>query len=636
VIDRLKYFHSRIIDVKALTPQSLDEEMAAITAAVFPRFTIAFTLLISFAVISLTMLDWVHTKPIIGSLGVVSPALAILASLGFLSAIGVEFCNVVGSMPFLILGIGVDDMFIIVEAFRHTKPEDTVEKRMSETFAEAAVSITITSFTDFLGFAIGAITVFPSVYLFCLYTALAVIFDYILQITFFAACMAYDARREDANRHGLTLQVVLPKALSDDKGYAYRLLCSGGVKHEGKIVAKQEEHLASKIIHQYYGPLLVRKPVKMAVIVLFLAYLAVSLYGCTQVKEGLEFYKLARDDSDTHLFFRRDGEFFSEYGPRVMFMKTKTADYSDKAVQTELDNAILEATGSRYVGTAFSHKVTWWLHDYRSYLNRTRGSADVDDSTFMSVLRGEFLQAPRYRRYNLDVRFDQEGKTITASRFLVQTNNLTDANLQRDMMTRFRDIANDHGLAAYHPTFIIYDQYAAVLPNTLQNIGLALVAMLIVATVIIPHPVCAPLIILAIVSIDVGVVGLMQFWEVHLDSISMINLILCIGFSVDFCAHIVYAFIVSEFKTRDDRTVDALHQLGYPIIQGAISTILGTVPLAFSDTYIFRAFFKTLFLVISLGFLHGMVILPVFMSVIGPRGKDRRQQKLDIKVMDRR
>ena len=38
---------------------------------------------------------------------------------------------------------------------------------------------------------------------------------------------------------------------------------------------------------------------------------------------------------------------------------------------------------------------------------------------------------------------------------------------------------------------------------------------------------------------------------------------------------------------------------------------------------IFRTFFKTLFLVISLGFLHGMVVLPVVMSFIGPTEKAR-------------
>ena len=494
---------------------------------------------------------------------------------------------------------------------------------MSETFAEAAVSITITSITDFLSFAIGAITVFPAVQLFCLYTALAVIFDYILQITLFAACMAYDARREDTNRHGVTLRVVYPKVLSQDLSPAYRLFCSGGVKHLGKVVAKEEEHLAAKIIRQYYGPLLIKKPVKAVVIVLYIAYLAVSLYGCTQVKEGLESHKLARDDSDTHVYFRRDDEYFVEYGPQVMFMKTQKANYWEKSVQTELENAIREATSNRYVGTTSSKKVTWWLNDFRDYLNRTRGTADVDENTFMSVLRQEFLLTPQYRPYNLDVRFGQGGTTITASRFLVHTNNLTNSNLQSDMMTTFRDIAEKHSLVAYHPAFIFFDQFTAVLPNTLQNIGIALVAMLIVSIIIIPHPVYTPLIILAIMSIVVGVVGLMQFWGVHLDAISMINLILSIGFSVDFCAHVTYAFMASKSNTRDGRAVDALHQLGYPIVQGAISTILGTVPLAFSNTYIFRSFFKTLFLVISLGFTHGMVILPVFMSLVGRSAKEK-------------
>ena len=104
VIDQMEHFHSDVIDAKPLTSQSLDNEMSAITGSVIPLFTIAFTLLISFAVMSLNMLDWVRTKTLIGNLGVISPALAILASLGFLSAIGVQFCNVVGSMPFLIMG----------------------------------------------------------------------------------------------------------------------------------------------------------------------------------------------------------------------------------------------------------------------------------------------------------------------------------------------------------------------------------------------------------------------------------------------------------------------------------------------------------------------------------------------------
>ena len=515
-------------------------------------------------------------------------------------------------------------MFIIIEAYRHTKPEDTVETRMNHTFVEAAVSITITSITDFLGFAIGAITFFPSVQLFCIYTSVAVIFDYILQITLFAAFMAYDARREDANRHAVTMQVVLPKSESDTKSRTYRICCSGGVKKDGKIVAEQEEHLAVKVIGQFYGPFLVKKPVKVAIMVVFAIYIAVSVYGCTRVKEGLELKNLARDDSDTHIYFDRQNEFFVEYGLQVMFMKTEPVDYWDETVQSDIDSAITDLINTKYVGAASPRKVTWWLHDFLDFMKKTQGqrAASVDKNMAMNILH-IFLKHPFYKQYQLDIQFNNDETSIKATRFFIQTNNLTDANLERGMMTTFRDIAERHGLVAYHPAFIFYDQYTAVLPNTLQNIGIALITMLIVAILIIPHPLCAFIIVLAILSIDLGVIGIMQFWDVNLDSISMINIILCIGFSVDFCAHITYAFMVSKFNTRDERAVDALCQLGYPIMQGAVSTTLGVLPLAFSNTYIFRSFFKTLFLVISLGFLHGMVVLPVVMSLIGPTEKTK-------------
>ena len=64
--------------------------------------------------------------------------------------------------------------------------------------------------------------------------------------------------------------------------------------------------------------------------------------------------------------------------------------------------------------------------------------------------------------------------------------------------------------------------------------------------------------------------------------------------------------------------------LGAVSYQCTVSTILGVLPLAFVDTYIFRTFLKTmlrLFLVIRLRFLHGMVVLLVVMSFIGPTEK---------------
>lgn len=73
--------------------------------------------------------------------------------------------------------------------------------------------------------------------------------------------------------------------------------------------------------------------------------------------------------------------------------------------------------------------------------------------------------------------------------------------------------------------------------------------MFIVSLLFIPHPRCSLWVTFAIASVIVGVTGFMAFWNVNLDSISMVNLVTCIGFSFDFSAHISYAFF-SSYKVQ--------------------------------------------------------------------------------------
>ena len=111
-------------------------------------------------------------------------------------------------------GIGVDDMFVMLAAWRQTDFRLPVEERMGKAFSEAALSITITSLTDALSIGIGTITKFRSVRIFCTYTVIAVLFDYIYQITFFASCMVLTGRREASNRHSATCMKAVPKSLA--------------------------------------------------------------------------------------------------------------------------------------------------------------------------------------------------------------------------------------------------------------------------------------------------------------------------------------------------------------------------------------------------------------------------------------
>lgn len=63
--------------------------------------------------------------------------------------------------------------------------------------------------------------------------------------------------------------------------------------------------------------------------------------------------------------------------------------------------------------------------------------------------------------------------------------------------------------------------------------------MMLVTFIFIPNILCSFWVALSIVSIEAGVVGYMALWGVNLDSISMINLIMCIG-KLIFLAQIGY------------------------------------------------------------------------------------------------
>lgn len=58
-----------------------------------------------------------------------------------------------------------------------------------------------------------------------------------------------------------------------------------------------------------------------------------------------------------------------------------------------------------------------------------------------------------------------------------------------------------------------------------------------------------------------------------------------------------------------------------PILQSALSTAIGVSLLSFVHSYIVRTFVNTVFFVVGLGILHGLIFLPVLLDTIVPQSE---------------
>ena len=175
------------IDIVYMGSKTVEEELERNTRIVFRYIIFSVLLVTIFAVGTTISTDWVTAKPLLAAAGALSVLLAIITTFGLMTLFDIRFIGINMAMICLLFGIGLDDAFVFIAAWRHTKRTDPMDVRLAQTYAEAGVAITITSITNFLCFIIGVVTPLNSVRIFNLYTGFGVLMDYFYQITFFGA-----------------------------------------------------------------------------------------------------------------------------------------------------------------------------------------------------------------------------------------------------------------------------------------------------------------------------------------------------------------------------------------------------------------------------------------------------------------
>ena len=151
------------------------------------------------------------------------------------------------------------------------------------------------------------------------------------------------------------------------------------------------------------------------------------------------------------------------------------------------------------------------------------------------------------------------------------------------------------------------------------NVIQAIIAVGIVVFFTVASPMTTLLITLNVAFCIVEILGFMYALGIVIDTVSVINIVLAVGLSVDYSAHVGHCFMVKGGTDKNKRVTEALADIGAAVLNGALSTFLAVFVLLFSSSYVFSILSKQFALTVGLGLLHGLVALPVMLVVMGPK-----------------
>jgi len=569
----------------------------------------------------------------------VTVLLSTAAGFGISSLIGLFFGPVHSLLPFILLGIGVDDAFVIVNAFnrerkgtkRSSESNTALATRTARSLARAGASITVTSATDLVAFAISSSSALPALASFCGFASICIAFLWFFAATFFSGCMVLDERRQRDNRRECLCCLTRKKEIDDEKDVF-------------------EEDFLSRYFRNYHAPAILSKTGKLLVLTIFAALFGYGVYG--SINLPVEDTERAFIPADSYLqdWIQSSDEYFPDGGIELYFVFENGTDIYNAREEIASFGWRLKGLSNAPPYIAEPTLEGNVMAGYWNYLQKQNEDWPINENEFFSAM-GAFLWTTKAgEAYRTDVKFEDTddasnrlNSTIEAIRIKSEYIRLTklngneiidDADRQIQAMDTTRELVeswnrDDLKISPYSEKFLSIEGFKVIRKELFLNVGLSIAAVAIIVFATIGSVVAALLITVSVAFCLVEILGFMYLLGIAIDSVSVINIVLAVGLSVDYSAHIGHCFMTKGGDNKDKRATEALADIGAAVLNGATSTFLAVSVLLFSSSYVFSTLSKQFALTVGLGILHGLVLLPVLLSLLGPKPFDSAEKEND-------
>ncbi|CAE7539426.1 Ptchd3 [Symbiodinium sp. CCMP2592] len=587
-----------LLKFSGLFQRSLGDEFGNAIRGDISKLTASYGVIIVYCAIMIGKCDAIHSGMFLSFVAVLIVGLTIGSTLGLMGYFGVPNGNLNNNLYFLLLGLGVDDAFVLSSEFQRHAREDkskSIPERIAATARTGGISVLITSATDALAFLVGATTVLPALGWFCTYAGVSIVLCYTFQLTVFLPCLALNARRVESNRIDCCCCCsVAERSIEDPQGCCLGC-CLPKAAFKGGQLSRGLKAFMTRVT----------TPVGQVVtFVLFAALTGMGIWGSTMIYKDFKLEWFIPDSSYVNEFFNINSEFFATGTPITVNMRDNLATFDAQGNLREMHNYL---TTTNLVNQDVA--VDSWYEEFMEWAvdptqaatasavftpSRTDPDAKFQDSSAFYTALYTWYRGTTGSRYrgsmiwassacNLDAGSEvvPNGCVISdglrASRFNAELSlAATDKGTNRyDTMTSMRQRCDElyPGSFPYSFDFLYWEEVGVIDVELVRNLLICGGVILVVIFALVPAPRIAIWVVLCVALSIVDTLGFMYFWDVTISGVSTIYLLICVGLAVDYAAHIAHMFKESVGSPRE-RAISAIERIGKGKARESVAGIL--------------------------------------------------------------